>query len=60
MPFFSLPFELETNITAEQGRIWIEQKLHDDTIVTVELTSRQFEEIVSSATEIMDKSLGRI
>lgn len=60
MSFLLLQSEIETSISAEQGRIWIEQRLHNDTVQTIELTVRQFEEIVSSSTEILDKALGLI
>lgn len=58
MSILFLPSEIETHITAEQGRIWIEQKLHDDTIQTIELSVHQFEDIVSFATQILDKAIG--
>jgi hypothetical protein len=60
MSFLLLQSEIETGISAEQGRIWVEQRLHDGTVQTIELTVRQFEEIVSSSTEILDKALGLI
>lgn len=60
MSFLLLQSEIETAISAEQGRIWIEQRLHDDTVQTIELTVRQFEEIVGSSTEILEKAIGLI
>ena len=60
MSFFLLPSEFETNVTAEQNRIWIEQRFHDDSVQTIELTVRQFEVIVGYSQEIIEKSLGKI
>ena len=60
MSILFLPSEIETHITAELGRIWIEQRLHDDTVQTVELTVHQFEDIVGSSAEILEKAIGLI
>jgi hypothetical protein len=59
MSFFLLPSEFETNVTAEQNRIWIEQRFHDDSVQTIELTVRQFQVIVGYSQEIIEKSLGK-
>lgn len=60
MSILFLPSEIETHITAELGRIWIEQRMHDDTVQTVELTVHQFEDIFSFSKEILDKAIGLV
>lgn len=53
----SFPFEIETKVTAEKGRIWIEQIDQDGHVSTVELTVRQFMAIVVQHEEIVDTAV---
>lgn len=55
-----LPSEIETTITAEQGRIWIEQKIEDGSIQIIELTVHQFIAIINKEQMIVRKALGTI
>lgn len=48
------PFEIETTVTAEQGRIWITQHHEDATTSFVELTIHQFMEIYNRQKMIVD------
>jgi len=52
------PFEIETKITAEQGRIWIEQSNEHGVRSTVELTVHQFMEIFNRQKMIVKAALG--
>jgi len=47
------PLELETTVTAEQGRIWITQD-HGDGSVSIELTIHQFMEIYNRQKMIVE------
>ena len=53
-----LPSEIETHITAENGRIWIEQIDADDEISIIELTVHQFMELVNREKMIVRAALG--
>jgi hypothetical protein len=52
------PSEIETRITAEQGRIWIEQSHDDGSKSIVELTVHKFMEMVNRETMIVRSALG--
>jgi hypothetical protein len=57
MLFF--PFEIETAITAEQGRIWITQTHMDGSESFVELTVHQFMEIYNRQKMIVEAASGK-
>jgi hypothetical protein len=54
------PFEIETKVTAEQGRIWIEQQREDGDINIIELTVRQFMAIVDQHTSVVDATVSKL
>jgi hypothetical protein len=56
MMFF--PSEIETTVTAEQGRIWIEQRQEGLETQTIELTVHQFKEIFNREKMIIKQAQG--
>jgi len=56
MMFF--PSEIETTVTAEQGRIWIEQRQEGLVTQTIELTVHQFKEIFNREKMIIKQAQG--
>jgi len=54
------PFEIETKVTAEQGRIWIEQHHEDGDVTIIELTVRQFMAIVEQHESIVDAAVSKL
>lgn len=52
------PSEIETRITAEQGRVWIEQSNNDGSTSIVELTVHQFMEMVNREKAIVRAAFG--
>jgi hypothetical protein len=56
MMFF--PFEIETTVTAEQGRIWIEQRQEGLEPQIIELTVHQFKEIFNREKMIIKQAQG--
>ena len=56
----SFAFEIETKVTAEQGRIWIEQFDSDGHKSTIELTVRQFMEIFNQHERIVDAAVSEL
>jgi hypothetical protein len=54
------PSEIETKITAEQGRIWIEQQDSDGDVSIIELTVRQFMAIVDQHKSVVDEAVSKL
>ena len=54
------PSEIETKVTAEQGRVWIEQHHEDGDVNIIELTVRQFMAIVEQHESIVDAAVSKL
>jgi hypothetical protein len=52
--------EIETKVTAEQGRIWIEQRFPDGDVSIIELTVRQFIAIADQCESIVDAAVSKL
>ena len=52
--------EIETKVTAEQGRVWIEQQDSDGNVSIIELSVRQFIAIADQYKSIVDVAVSKL